>query len=632
MDYWRQATLTFALAIAGTACDRAPTQGATPAVVEILAPFTSIFENDVIRLTAKVLDAQGAVLLDVPVTWSSSNPNIASVNSFAEVKGLRPGDATITATARDAKGTITIHVDPPPNSVRIVTPQPIIVRTGRSLQLAAEVRDRGGNVLPKAFVSWSVKAAAAPERPGAATVDSAGRLAGATMGSVIITATVGQLAAVVQGYVRSGIAAIEFAADSLRLVLGDQHDVVATDSAGTVISSDVSWELSTNDPAVAAVVGTRAIRAVGVGRTSVRTTAEEKTVVMPVRVETISFASIVPSNRFACGLTAKGEALCWGENDHLQLGVVTPRRCKNEFFCPHSEKSIPVFVSGGLTFTSLAVGSDYVCGITSLGSAYCWGGDELGQLGTSAAVSQCPQSGGSDRCSAVPRAVDAGLNFMAVAGTYLRTCALTSAGAAYCWGGSSTALPELVPGGLTFRSISSGGSVRCATTANDQAYCWGSNESGQLGIGSTGAQQTTPVAVTGGIAFASVGAGGSAACGINTTGKVYCWGGFVELGVSPAPEQCQAGGLFFPCATRATPIASDLTFKDLTVADHMACALTADGAVYCWNSDLRAPTIVTGIPPLRSIRAGSFSACGVTADNVAYCWDRTLNASRAPGQ
>jgi hypothetical protein len=295
MDYWRQATRTFALAIAGTACDKAPTQGATPAVVEILAPFTSIFENDVIRLTAKVLDAEGAVLLDVPVTWSSSNPNIASVNSFAEVKGLRPGDATITATARDAKGTITIHVDPPPNSVRIVTPQPIIVRTGRSLPLAAEVRDRGGNVLPKAFVSWSVKAAAAPERPGAATVDSAGRLAGATMGSVIITATVGQLVAVVQGYVRSRIAAIEFAADSLRLVLGDQHDIIATDSAGTVITSDVSWELSTNDAAVAAVEGTHVIRAAGVGRTSVRMTAEEKTVVMPVRVETISFTSVVPS-------------------------------------------------------------------------------------------------------------------------------------------------------------------------------------------------------------------------------------------------------------------------------------------------------------------------------------------------
>jgi alpha-tubulin suppressor-like RCC1 family protein len=332
-------------------------------------------------------------------------------------------------------------------------------------------------------------------------------------------------------------------------------------------------------------------------------------------------------------LTAKGEALCWGENDLLQLGVITPRRCKNEFFCPHSDKSIPVFVSGGLTFTTLAVGRFHVCGITSSGSAYCWGGHQFGQLGTSAAVSQCPQPGTnfSERCSAVPQAVEGGLNFIAIAGTDVRTCALTSAGVPYCWGWS-VALPELLPGGLTFRSISSGISVSCATTASDLAYCWGSNESGQLGIGSTGAQRTTPVAVTGGVSFTSVGAGGSAACGINTTGKVYCWGDFVELGVSPAPDQCQVGGLFFPCATRPTPIASDLTFKDLTVANHMACALTAEGAVYCWNSDVGLPTLVTGIPPLRWIRAGYLSACGVTADNVAYCWDRTLNVSRAPGQ
>jgi len=60
------------------------------------------------------------------------------------------------------------------------------------------------------------------------------------------------------------------------------------------------------------------------------------------------------------------------------------------------------------------------------------------------------------------------------------------------------------------------------TTAG-AAYCWGDNSSGQLGNG-TKTKSTTPVAVAGGLTFATVSAGQYFACGVTTAGAAYCWG------------------------------------------------------------------------------------------------------------
>jgi alpha-tubulin suppressor-like RCC1 family protein len=36
---------------------------------------------------------------------------------------------------------------------------------------------------------------------------------------------------------------------------------------------------------------------------------------------------------------------------------------------------------GGLTFTTISAGADFVCGVAASGAAYCWGDDAQGQLG-----------------------------------------------------------------------------------------------------------------------------------------------------------------------------------------------------------------------------------------------------------
>src|SRR5438128_10135179 len=87
--------------------------------------------------------------------------------------------------------------------------------------------------------------------------------------------------------------------------------------------------------------------------------------------------------------------------------------------------TVPVAVSGGLGFSVIGTGGWHTCGLTSAGTAYCWGLNDSGQLGD-----------GSTANSATPVAVAGGLTFSGL-GTGMdgrHTCGLTSTGAAYCWG------------------------------------------------------------------------------------------------------------------------------------------------------------------------------------------------------
>jgi alpha-tubulin suppressor-like RCC1 family protein len=78
-----------------------------------------------------------------------------------------------------------------------------------------------------------------------------------------------------------------------------------------------------------------------------------------------------------CGLTASGEAYCWGFNRWGQLGDGTT-----------TDKSTPVAVAGGLQFTSLWAGGRRTCGVTTSGTAYCWGEDRYGALGDGTGINR----------------------------------------------------------------------------------------------------------------------------------------------------------------------------------------------------------------------------------------------------
>ena len=108
------------------------------------------------------------------------------------------------------------------------------------------------------------------------------------------------------------------------------------------------------------------------------------------------------------------------------------------------------------------------------------------------------------------------------------TCALSTTGKPYCWGGLSADLPKQVtpkdyPAAPAFSQLAVGGGHACALTADGSAYCWGDNRAGQLGDSST-VNRADPVAVKGGMKFKAISAGYEHTCAQTLDGSVACWG------------------------------------------------------------------------------------------------------------
>ena len=82
------------------------------------------------------------------------------------------------------------------------------------------------------------------------------------------------------------------------------------------------------------------------------------------------FTDLSLGDDHSCGITASGQAFCWGDNQFGQLGDGSD-----------VGTSSPVAVSGGLLFTSVSAGGRHSCGMTAGGLAYCWGANEHGQIG-----------------------------------------------------------------------------------------------------------------------------------------------------------------------------------------------------------------------------------------------------------
>jgi alpha-tubulin suppressor-like RCC1 family protein len=96
-------------------------------------------------------------------------------------------------------------------------------------------------------------------------------------------------------------------------------------------------------------------------------TAAPRQVDAPAEVGLLALGS-----EHGCILTTDGQAYCLGVNDVGQLGTGTAG----------ATQSVPVAVAGDLRFTTLSASSYTTCGLTAAGVLYCWGGNELGQLGT----------------------------------------------------------------------------------------------------------------------------------------------------------------------------------------------------------------------------------------------------------
>ena len=86
------------------------------------------------------------------------------------------------------------------------------------------------------------------------------------------------------------------------------------------------------------------------------------------------FAAVFPGISHACALTPGGEAWCRGLSQFGQVGI--GRRTSGEGTV---HTAVPVATT--LRFSTLAGGVLHTCGLTTDGTAYCWGDNGTSQLG-----------------------------------------------------------------------------------------------------------------------------------------------------------------------------------------------------------------------------------------------------------
>jgi alpha-tubulin suppressor-like RCC1 family protein len=354
-------------------------------------------------------------------------------------------------------------------------------------------------------------------------------------------------------------------------------------------------------------------------------------------------AGIAAGNAHSCALE-NGRAYCWGENDYGQLG---------DGSTTNSSVPVPVTTAGALAgkkLTEISAGGGGgldTCALDSTGTAYCWGSNYDGALG----------DGSTAASSAVPVAVAthgalAGQQIAQISTGSDGACALDTAGAAYCWGdndfgevgdgttaSSSSPVAVYTKGALAGRKltqISAGYEDSCALDTAGAAYCWGDNSTWELGDGQGGSDGDyssvpVPVRTTGALAgktLTQISAGWSYGCALDTAGAAYCWGsgplGSTET--SSVPVAVDARG-----ALAGHPLAQ------ISAGLGATCALAMTGTAYCWGDntygELGDGSTVSSVVPvavdnrgalagkfLAQVAAGAFHACAADDTGAIYCW------------
>lgn len=304
-------------------------------------------------------------------------------------------------------------------------------------------------------------------------------------------------------------------------------------------------------------------------------------------------------------------------------------------------QTTPVEVFGGKTWTEVSAGFQHTCAIDTAGAAWCWGSNEFGQLGVPT-VASCADV---ETCVRQPLAVGGGHTFTQISAGTTHSCALTAAGAAWCWGGGyfsgkagylgagalqQSVNPVRVTADSAFVAIDAGTANTCALTASGEAWCWGQNTYGELGDSSRTAR-VTPVPVRTSARYQRISLGFEHTCGVQLNGAASCWGHnrWGQLGTGDVPYN--SASLVSLTPARVTGGAA---FREIAAGEAHTCAIRTDDVLECWGANENAgqlgdrsglthrgvPGAVAGAATWSTLASGLMTVCARTVAGNPFCW------------
>ncbi|MDX2055420.1 MAG: hypothetical protein SFV15_23665 [Polyangiaceae bacterium] len=326
-----------------------------------------------------------------------------------------------------------------------------------------------------------------------------------------------------------------------------------------------------------------------------------------------------------CRVALDGSLWCSGEDDFGQLGNGGPNEPATEL----------VQVGAGTDWLAVATGRAHSCALNQAGEVWCWGSDNLAQLGV-----------GRARTKTGPQLVGANWDAVSLGDTV--SCG-TQKGQILCWG-SQPSPPVLttlagsptrvqIPGeqiawnsyhtctldqgavgcreaagyftsllGPPFRQLSVGDFATCGIADGGALYC---DESRALA-------HAEPQRL-GSDVWQSVSVGQYHACGITEAHKLYCWGGGGYLGLLPPVSQSEPQAV--------TP---ERDYVDVAAGARSSCAIAADQSLWCWGEGYfgavgngsfvhEALPVSVGGEAWSQVSVGQHT-CAIRADGALFCW------------
>ena len=298
----RRALLTAAAAILLiTSCGKKE-ETAGVSSVAVTPSRIEIIEGESAVLSASVSPEAAS---DRAVAWSSSDRSVATVDKAGTVHGLRPGTATVTATAEGKSGTCAVTVKAKAVNVTEVTldKTELTLTEGETETLTATVKpDNADNKK----VKWS------SDKTDVATVDGAGRVTAVKAGEATVTVTTedgGKTASCKVTVKAKAVNVTEVTLDRTELTLteGETGTLTATVKPDNADNRKVTWISDKTD--VATVDGAGKVTAVKAGEAVVTVTTEDggKTATCKVTVKAKAVpVTGVEVNPWAVTLSVRG--------------------------------------------------------------------------------------------------------------------------------------------------------------------------------------------------------------------------------------------------------------------------------------------------------------------------------------
>ncbi len=184
----------------------------------------------------------------------------------------------------------------------------------------------------------------------------------------------------------------------------------------------------------------------------------------------------------------------------------------------------------------------------------------------------------------------------------------------------------------TFVQASAGGGFVLARKSDGETWAWGSNSNGKLGIGvSTTFDISTPVKIDG-HSFIQVSAGGSHGISIDSNGEAWAWGSnlYGRLGIGTVDQE-------------STPVKiSGHSFVKISAGDAHSLAIDSDGKTWAWghnqygklgigSTDSKSTPVEITNHTFYEISAGTNYSLAIDSNGKTWAWGGNANGELGIG-